>query len=198
MININLLPENLQKKKKGIGQSLVSYGIPQEAVIGLVGGLTALMVIAIILLQIAIFTKWAQRTALKKQWEALLPQKEVVDKVLTELRMFKNKIESIEKVTTGKRIFWSPKLNAISDSIPRGVWLSLISLDNHVLLLDGSAVSKNLDEMISAGNFATNLKSHNAFMERLESLYVRSIQKRQIKSVEIADFLITIKLQGEK
>ena len=195
MININLLPENLQKKKKGIGQSLVSYGIPQEAVIGLVGGLTALMVIAIILLQIAIFTKWAQRTALKKQWEALLPQKEVVDKVLTELRMFKNKIESIEKVTTGKRIFWSPKLNAISDSIPRGVWLNKVSLNDQVLLLDGSAVSKIQDEMISVGTFAANLKSQESFMESMDNLDVSSIQKRQIKSVEISDFLITVKLQ---
>ena len=173
----------------------MSYGIPKEAVIGLVGGLTAVMVIIIILLQVVIFSKWSQRSSLKKQWEAILPEKQVVDAVLKELRMLRNKMDSIEKVTTGKRIFWAPKLNAISDSIPRGVWLNRISLDDQVLLLDGSAISKIQDEMISVGNFATNLKGHATFMENLESLDVSSIQKRQVKSIEVADFIITIKLQ---
>ena len=194
MIDINLLPDHLKNKKRHLAFSLASYGIPKEAMVGLVGGLTALMVLIIILLQIVIFSKWAQRASLKKQWEAVQPEKQVVDKVLMELRMLKNKLESIDKVTTGKRIFWSPKLNAISDSVPRGVWLNRISLDEQILLLDGSAVSKIQDEMISVGDFITNLKSQKAFMEHLDSIDVSSIQKRQIKSVQVADFLITVKL----
>ncbi len=60
-------------------------------------------------------------------------------------------------------------------------------------MIDGSAVAKLSDEMAGIGNFASSLQAKKTFMDGLSMLDVGSIQKRQIKSAEVADFLITVK-----
>lgn len=194
MIEINLAPDNIRKKRKKTFFPK-ALSIPREAIIGLVGGLIVLLVLVHILLQVMIFVKYAQHLREKKRWESILPEKEKVDVVLTELRTLRNKLNAIRQVTTEERISWAHKLNNISDSVPRGLWLNKISLGEKILLIDGSVVSRNKDEIVSVGNFVTNLKKHKSFMKGLENIEVGSIQKRNIKTVEVADFLITIKLQ---
>ncbi len=169
--------------------------IPEETLWGLVGGLVVVLFIVSAFLQAIIFVKFSQRAKLNRQWEEILPAKENVDRVLNELRALQSKITAIEEVTTAKRIFWAQKLNDISDALPRGLWLTKVSLDERVLLIEGSAVSKIRDEVISVGNFVSSLKNRKAFMMNLEDIEMGPVQRRQIKSAEVADFLITVKVR---
>ena len=123
-----------------------------------------------------------------------MPEKNKADAVIGELRDLQNKINSIEKIKSDKRILWSQKLNDIGDNIPRGVWLNKISINEAVLLIDGSAVSKTRDEMTSVGNFVANLKHTSSFMNGLKNMELGSIQRRQFKSIDMVDFIITAKL----
>lgn len=192
MIDINLVPENLRKRRRTIlSSSAVKFQIPLEAVVGFCVLLCAL---CLILLGI-FFVRHSQYAKLNKQWKAIAASKQNVDSIINEIRSLQNKINSIEQITTGKRIFWSPKLNDTSDSIPRGVWLTRISLGQKVLLIEGSSVSKMGDEMLSVGAFVSNLKKQKNFMKNLKNIEVGSIQRRQVQSVQLADFLITVKLQ---
>ena len=195
MIDINLVPENLRKKRKS--QILpANLNIPQEALIGLVGGLFVLLLIIHVVFQLIIFMKYAQHSHYKSQWEKISPDKEKVDRVSNEMRMMQGKIKSVENITSSKRVVLAPKLNDISDSIPRGVWLNKITLEEKVILIEGSAVSKVKDEMISmVGTFASNLKAQKKFMGELNNLEVGSIQRRKSQNTELADFSITAKLK---
>ena len=195
MLEINVAPPQLRKKRKRGASAMGVFKIPKEAIIGLVGGLFVLLILAHLVLQGIIFVKFAQHTSIKKQWEEILPEKKEVDVILNELRMLQNKVGAIEKVTTGKRIFWASKLNDISDSLPRGIWLRKLSLDEKVLIIDGSAYSKLGDEMISVGNFVTNLKDKESFLKGLENIEVGSIQRGKIRNIDIANFIITIKVK---
>ena len=195
MININLVPSHLRKKPKVLLFSDIARNIPQEALIGLVGGLIVLLFVVHFILLVILFSKYTQRMGFEKQWQAIKPQKEKTDVVLAELRTLQNKINSIEKVTTAKRIFWAQKLNDIADAVSRGIWLNKISLDERVLLIEGSAVSKTGDEMTVPGSFVANLKGKKSFMNGLENIEVGSYQKRQVKSIDVVDFLITVKLK---
>ena len=168
--------------------------LPKEAIIGLVGGLLVFLFIVHLILYIAIFTKISQYKREKKEWEKILPEKNKADAVIGELRDLQNKINSIEKIKSDKRILWSQKLNDIGDNIPRGVWLNKISINEAVLLIDGSAVSKTRDEMTSVGNFVANLKRTSSFMNGLKNMELGSIQRRQFKSIDMVDFIITAKL----
>ena len=98
-------------------------------------------------------------------------------------------------MTVKKKIAWSQKLNDISDRIPRGVWLNKLSFDNKILIIDGSAVSKAKDEMISLGNFVENLKTTPSIIDNLDNIDLGSYQRRQIKVVEVMDFVITVRLK---
>lgn len=195
MIDINLIPENLKKKRKS-HMLPAALNIPQEAIIGLVGGLFVLLLLVHVVLQLIIFVKFAQHARYKNRWEKLSPEKEKTDLIVSQLRSNQSKIKSIEEITTSKRVTWAQKLNDISDSIPRGVWLNKISVEDKVVVIEGSAVSKIKDEMISmVGLFAANLKEQKNFMMDLTNLEVGSIQRRKSQVAEVADFTITAKLK---
>lgn len=194
MIEINLAPRLAKKKKRQLPISFDIPNFPREAVIGLIGGLVFLLFLVHIVLTVFMALKFTQRTNLTQQLEKVDNDWKKAKVVAQELRVLQNKINAIEKITTEKRISWAHKLNDISDSLPRGVWLNKISLNRNILLLDGSAVSKEKNEMISVGSFLTNLKSRKSFTEGLENIDVSSIQRRQIRTIAVADFLITIKL----
>ena len=194
MIEINLAPENLRKKKKS--SALPSaLNLPQEVIVGLVGGLLALLLLVHIALQAVIFFQFIQHARLNKDWESLKTDKESTDKMLTDLRTLQAKIKSIENLTTAKRIIWSQKFNDISDSIPREIWLTKVTLEDKILTVEGSAVSKNQDQMVSVGNFTSKLKSQKTFMKDFSSLEVGVIQRRKIQATELADFTVTAKLK---
>jgi len=193
MIEINLAPPHLRKKKKkGLVSSL---NIPREAIIGLIGGLFVLLILVHVVLQVIIFYKYALNKSYQKQWESILPNKEKVDVVMSGLRLFQGQTKSLSAITSGQRILWAPKLNAISDSIPREVWLSRLFFNEKSLLIQGSAVSKVKNEMISIGSFVSNLKKQENFMNGLSGVELGSIQRRKIRSVEVVDFIITSKLK---
>lgn len=169
--------------------------LPKEAIVGIGGGLLVLLFLIHFLLLITMFVKFAQHKSALRHWERIQPEKKKVDLVIDEMHGLQSKINSIEKVTTQKRILWSQKLNDISDCMSRGVWLNKISLDQKILLIDGSAVSKIKDEMVSVGNFTANLKGKKSFMTGLDGVELGSIQRRQVKAVDLVDFVVTVKLQ---
>jgi len=195
MIEINLIPDSLRKKRKSSLLPFTALSVPREAIIGLVGGLIVLLVLVHVLLQVLIFVKFAQHAHQKSQWDSILPEKKKLDVMLNDLRSLDGKLKAIEQITTGERLSWAIKLNDISDSLPKGIWLNKITLGEKVLLIDGSVVSREKGEIVSVGNFVTNLKRQKGFVQGLQNVEMGTIQKRKIKSVEVADFLITVKLQ---
>ncbi|MDD3374849.1 MAG: PilN domain-containing protein [Candidatus Omnitrophica bacterium] len=194
MIKINLIPEELQKKKKGQIFKKILKVIPLETLVGTAAGVLILLIGVHVLLQISIFLKLASYGQHKAHWTSIAPEKGSVDKVLENLQILKKRIDVVEKITVEKRIFWAEKLNAISDAVPQGVWLDKISLSKNIFLIKGSAVSKKNDEMTSVGNFSSSLKEREEFMFGLQDIEVGSIQRRDIHSTQIADFVITLRL----
>ncbi len=192
MIDINLVPEALRKKRRGQGLS-DTLNLPMENVIGTIGGLLVLLLAIHICLQGFIFVQFFRHAGLKNIQERLVSDKGNTDRIVTELRTLQAKLKSVENLTTAKRINWSQKLNIISDSLPREIWLSKISLEDKSLLIEGSAVSKNADEMISVGDFFSRLKEQKMFMNDFFSLERGVTQRRKIQATELADFSITAK-----
>ena len=154
MIRINLVPEELQKKKKGQIFKKILKSIPLEILVGSIAGVLILLVGVHVLLQMTIFLKLASYGRQKARWVSIAPEKGHVDKVLENLQILRKKINIVEKITVEKRISWAEKINVISDIIPQGVWLDKVSLSKNVFLIKGSAVSKKNDEMTSVGNFS--------------------------------------------
>jgi Tfp pilus assembly protein PilN len=194
MIEINLVPPDLRKKKK---KRILPAGfnIPLEVVIGIGGGVLVLLVCLDVFLVFLNIKKIAQHKDFKKQWEEVLPAKENVDSIISQMRDFKVKEEALAKMTNNDQgIVWAKKLNILSDSLPRGVWLNKVSVAEDIFFISGSAISRQKREMISVHSFAANLKKEKIFLEGFRGFELGSIERRNVSSTEIADFLITIKI----
>ena len=103
----------------------------------------------------------------------------------------------ISDMTVEKSVLWAPKFNIISDVIPKGLWIRKMTLDKAGLTIEGSAVSKNQNEINNVGLFLSVLKQNNDFIKDFSSLEVNSIQRAKSSSVEEADFTVMAKLKNE-
>lgn len=169
--------------------------LPMEVMVGLIGGLICLLIIIHLGLWFIISQKSVEKKKMEGQKQELLPYKQQADSLAKELRVLQGKKDAIEKMTSASKIFWAPKLNDISDSMPRGVWLGKIFLEQGTFTINGSAISKGSDEMMGVVDLASKLKAKKEFIKHLKSMEVGSIQRKKIESVEIADFSIMAKFQ---
>lgn len=194
MIEINLIPYSLRKNKKS-KLSLKEFNIPLEIVIGLGGGLIVLLILVHAFLLVVNIRNVARHKEFKKNMEAVSPEKQRVEEVVNELRALQGTQKAVEGILPERKIYWAQKLNILSDSIPRGVWLKRINLEGDVLLIEGSAISTDNEAMINVHQFTSTLKSQREFLEHFNDLELGSIQRRKIRQMDIADFMITVRLK---
>lgn len=190
MIEINLLPQELRKKDPKF-----KVAVPKETLF-LVGGLIlAILLIVHIILISVLATKKIRYSSLNREWQKILPEKEKIDNLKQEQRKITEKIKSIDKLTRKGRISWAKKLNVISDVVPQGVWLRRIDFSAENLIIEGSSVSLKGEEVILVNRFTTALKNNADFYSNFENLEISTIMRRQIKNMEVADFILTTKLK---
>lgn len=194
MIEINLIAYSLKKKKEG-KLSLKEFNIPLEIIIGLGGGLVVLLILIHIFLMVVNIRNVARHKALQKQMETVLPGKQRVEEVVNELRVLQGTQKAVQDILPKRKIFWAQKLNILSDSIPRGVWLKRVNLEGDILVIEGSAISTDNEAMINVHQFTSSLKNRQEFLENFNDLELGSIQRRKIKERDIADFMITVRLK---
>jgi len=196
MIDINIAPHNIRKKKQ---KSFLGSGfkIPLEIVIGIGGGLLMFLVLVHFYLLFMNISHLSHHRKLKKEWPDLLPAKENVDIVIKEMKALKDKNTAIEGLLSGNNILWSKKLNLISDDMPQGVWLKKIAFSGDTFYLDGSAISRQKKADLNAHSLVAKLESDKEFLMYFSEINIGSIQSRNVGKSKIADFLITINLDNK-
>lgn len=192
MIDINLIPTALRKSGQGKANTL-TINIPKEIMLG-VGSAVILFLLTVHLILGAVWLSGTLRLAgYKANWDKLIPDKKVLDVIYDESKDLKKRISVVSDMTVKKSVLWAPKFNAISDALPKGLWLRRMTLDNTGLVMDGSVVSKSQSEISNVGNFILALKLNDAFIKDFSSLEVNSIQRGKNNTVEVTDFTVMAK-----
>jgi hypothetical protein len=195
MIDINLIPAALRKNvRKNISSSI---NLPKEILLGVGMGLILLMVTVHVLLAVFWLVSVSRMPYYDSQWQKVLPDKKVLDGIYKESGDLKNKIARINNLGD-KSTLWSPKFNAISDSLPRGLWIRKMTLDKAGLTMEGSVVSKSKNEINNLSMFLSDLRQNAAFMKGFSSLEVNSIQGGKSNAIEVKDFSVVAKLPVEQ
>jgi len=194
MIDINLIPAALRKDGKGDANAL-KINIPQEVLIGVGAGVVFLILMVHLILGAWWLMGSVRMSQCNTQWQKVLPDKTALDSINRESGDLQKKINAIADLTTKKSILWAPKFNAISDSLPRGVWIRRMTLNKEGLTIEGSVVSKTQNEINSVGMFLSALKQSDLFMKDFSSLEENSIQGGQKNSIEVTDFSVMAKLK---
>jgi len=193
MIDINLIPLSL--RKNGKENVFLTINIPKEILLNVGAGLILFMVTVHLILGAVWLVGIGRLSSYRANWQRLSPEKEVLDAIDNESKGLKNKINMISDMTTRKSVRWAPKFNAISDSLPRGLWIRKMALDTSGLVVEGSVVSKTQNGINNVGLFLSALKQNDDFMKDFFSLEVNSIQRTKVNTVEVTDFTAMAKVK---
>ncbi|MCM8781354.1 MAG: PilN domain-containing protein [Candidatus Omnitrophica bacterium] len=188
MIEINLLPEELRKKKtKG-------WGIDFAYFIHLLPILVILLIsINIILLVFSVIISYQLRS-LNNKWKNLEPQRIALLEFNKEYPIMSADARLIQQLVQ-QRISWAQKLNKLSQHLPGGIWFNELSVSKKVFNLKCSVVSLEKEEISLINKFMQSLKNDSTFFKDFSNLDLVSTQRKEIGGYDIVDFTLTATLK---
>lgn len=200
MIEIDLLPSELRKKKKLPFE--VERIFNKKLLYFVLGALLIfhLFLHAIDLINIK------RLNSINKNWQALSAQKKQIDQLQGELSQINKKVPLLEQLIKN-RVSLSEKLNRLSDLIITGIWLNELGLEGQKtaegkvtqsLIIRGSAASRIKNEPALIGRFMQNLKDDPSFSQDFSEIELGPITKRQISQTEIMDFILICRFKPDK
>lgn len=173
MIEINLLPEELRRKEVKF-----KFEIP-------LGSLLKILVIVLLIhlsLAVTAAMRKAKLDSLNKRFSEFQEKKVAYDDLKKEIEILEKNKSNLDQLK-GKRIIWSEKLNFISDSIPKGIWLKELSFSKGKFKIIGSCVSKRSDETERIQILLSRLR------KEFKDLELGVLTRRSIKGQDIIDFI---------
>jgi len=209
MIEINLLPPELKKKRRKIE-------LPDISFLPIVAGLLGVIIIIHLLLGLTLALKAKTLKRLERKWETVLPEKQKADKLKAELTSMRSKVDAIDDLVKNRHS-WARRLNDISDTMIPGVWLNKLWLERRVIIqelvvksdtgeseakakaepkkviiktlhLNGSVIVAGGEETATIGKFIRSLKENQDFFSDFRDVESASIQRTKVKEEEIMDF----------
>jgi len=194
MVDINLIPVAMRKNSKGSASS-PGLNISAEIVIGVIAAVVFLLAAVHLSLGFIWWTGKGRLAGSNDQWQKVLPDKTQMDSMSKESGDLNKKLKLLTDMTARASVRWAPKFNAISDDIPKGLWMRKMTLDKAALTIEGSVVSKTQNEINNVGLFLSVLKQNNSFMQDFSSLEVNSIQRSKDNAVDVTDFTVMAKVK---
>ncbi|MBI4309970.1 MAG: PilN domain-containing protein [Candidatus Omnitrophica bacterium] len=193
MIDINLVPPSMRKKSVTGVLSSLDLGFPQEIFWGIVMFCAGLLVFIHVFLLGAQAVNGMILAGHRAEWQKILPQKNAMDALGNEVKDLRKKMDDLTGVTSPKAMGWPRKLNAVSDTLSKGLWLRTMTLDGAGLTMEGSVLVRDRNEMMTVGNFVANLKKDEFFMRSFTGLEVVSVRRGKKGMTDVADFTVTAK-----
>ena len=219
MIEINLLPEELKKKKKAFQVPTVTLKFMPLAI-----GMVVLLIAVHALLAVTINIKNTAHDKMAGEWEMITPQKRAVELTRRENVRMRKKAKAIESLID-ERVLWFMKLNQLSDLIIPGVWFTKLSIDKKAIIIEpkdkakpqmaygvkkliterielpylnieGEVSSVYGDELAIVGKFIEQLKSNPEFFQHFSNIELDSTELHSIEEAEVMKFSIDCYFEG--
>ena len=215
MIEINLLPEQM-RKKEAVKIALPDIPIKKTVTIALavIFGFQALFTLLTIFLGF-------QKSSYTRQGQMFREANKEITQQKTETTGMYGRLKDARLVTT-RKFYWAALLNALSNSMTKGVWLRAFYVSDQepkpasaaypaeptaatdkkapkdrYLVIEGSAVGTG-QETAFIGKFLKQLKDNPLFGELFVDIKPSNINQRRIKEYDVYDFMIYCKFRKEK
>jgi hypothetical protein len=130
MIEINLLPEDLKKKRKQFAMPKIQLGS-----LPVIGGIAGLVIVVHLLLLLIVSINKSAYARMSEEWKAAKPEKEAIELIKRDNIRTKKDVDTIKRLM-GKKALWSKKLNQLSDLIIPGVWYTKLSIETKTIVLE--------------------------------------------------------------
>jgi len=189
MIEINLLPPELRSKAKR-AETVKPTGKQPVYLLYIIPALLALLVCVHVYVAVTDAVKGRQLASLDNKWRSLEQRRKEAAEFKKEFDAVTNNINTIQQLTS-QRVNCAEKLNKLSLYLPKGVWFLDLVLDQKNMVLKGSVISPQKEELNLINGFIDSLKKDYGFIKDFNSLELSSIQRRMIVSYDIVDFILT-------
>jgi len=193
MIEINLLPEELRKKKS---EPVFNLNIGAEKLKFLaIGGAAGILILIIIVLFLGSFIRSAQVNSLLAREKSFSERLSRIDRINKEIAVLKAKMAVLDQLTK-RKFLWTEKLNQLSDLVLPGIWLTHVYTDlENRLIIEGSVISKSEEAMAFVGKFMKNIKDDQQFFKDFSSIKLESVQRKNKEERDVVDFKVSLYFQ---
>ncbi|NQU95404.1 MAG: PilN domain-containing protein [Candidatus Omnitrophica bacterium] len=217
MIELNLLPEELKKKKKRIE-------LPEIPFIPISIALIAALVVIQLLLSGWIAATKSQISSLEKTWKDLAPKKTEFESIKKKISAITGKAQTIEYLID-KRVSWARFLNELSDSVTSNVWLTGLSYSEksgvpvtrasskiktksspnpktktrreRTLTISGSASGRGEEATAYIARFIQSLKDNGDFFKNFNDIELVSIKQDSVADQNVMDFNLACRFKPD-
>lgn len=227
MIEINLLPEELRKRRhisSFRGASSVSIGkLPWIRIMIFI---VAVLIAAHAVLFLSGLALGSIFKSLEYNYKKILPEKKEAEQFKTDISNMSKKISAIDELMV-KRFSWARKLNDLSNSVTAGIWLTQLGYDEKIvekpravsnvavsdqtsdkqvtekfteryLIISGAASSMGEEGTALIGRFIKNLKENSSFYSDFSDIELGNIKREQSSGQEIMTFKITCLFKAKR
>lgn len=182
MITINLLP---QIRRKSGASSLDHVRRSPLALWGVIG----VLAITGCLVLLKAFRQ-QQLTRLTGRLQQLEAKKQDINNLKTALQQFRDQQAIYQGLAKG-RSRWARRLNALSDLMPDGVWLTDLTLDPaNGLVIQGAAVEQGEEVMAQIGRLVQALKDDPDFSQAVRDVQIESIKSTKEGDLDVTQFAL--------
>ncbi len=222
MIEINLLPEEIRKKKKRVAPKIDTAvvnlsNLPLTKIAMAAAG--AILAIQLILFVIGVISGVAFNS-MDRKYKKILPKKNETLQLKARVDTANKKVVAIDELMVN-RFSWAKKLNALSNSMIPGIWLTELQYDEKVapapktakanpakkrpglgkqapekaisryLIISGAAYGMGEEGTALIGRFIKSLKDDTEFYSDFSDIELGTIKREKMEDQEIMTFKIT-------
>lgn len=193
MIEINLLPENLRRKKQF--QLNLAFQANNVRLIG-GGALLGVLIVLIIFFSVGSSIRRAQASRLIKREQGMAQQTSQAETISKDVSILSAKMATLDEITQ-RSFLWARKLNQLSDLILPGIWFTRIYVDSgNRLMVEGSVISKKEEAMASVGKFMKDLREDEAFFKDFTNVKLESVERQSLDKRDVVEFKIVLYFRG--
>jgi hypothetical protein len=211
MLQLDLLPEELKKKRKK------QFAMPEISIGSLpilIGSGVLLVAVHVILLTAINFNKSAH-AKMTKEWQEIEPLKKTIELIRRKNIETSKNIDSIEKLMS-RKVLWFRKLNQLSGLLTPGIWYTKLSIDEKVvalkaepqpgqkmasalltkrvvipyLIIEGEVSATYGEELAIIGKFIKRLKHDKEFFGDFSNIELDSTKLHTILENDVMKFSI--------
>jgi len=218
MIEINLLPEDIRKKKRSppnIDASITNVSnMPVINMVIIAAGL--MLAIQSVLFIIGVISGVAFNS-MEHKYKNIASKRDETMQLKVKVDAANKKVAAIDELMV-KRFSWEKKLNSLSDSMTPGIWLTELEYDEKLtgvpksvsadpakkkggkaaegvlsrcLVLSGAASSMGEEGTALIGRFIKSLKDDPVFYSDFSDIELGTIKREKMDDQEIMTFKIT-------
>lgn len=207
MIEINLLPEEMRKKPSPFANiDFSSFDIKKLPFLSIAAWVVgALILLEVVLFGLGVYSRIVL-ASLTKRYEAAMPKKKEADALKAQNDAINKRVGAIDELT-GKRFSWAKKLNALSDSMTPGVWLTDLFYDEQPvpgaqqakgrpggmpgrIVMGGYAAGSGEQGAALVGKFIKSLKDNPEFFSDFSDVELVGVKSDKIENQEVVNFRI--------